>query len=487
MKNSTKILQAIFCMLLLFSFSVHAQTNVSGGIYANTTWTLANSPYIVTDTIVVFPTITLTIEPGVTVKFDDNKVLELRQSTLIAVGTATDSITFTSNSVSPYPGIWGKVFMTGTGNRVCRLSYCNFKYGSKGFQCVPGGQYTDTVFLKHSHFDSNVSGFDGYNNFYSFVDSCDFTNNTSAGVYGTKDINHSTFRGNATGITYMIYNVENCYFDSNQLGIFGFGAQVTNCILRNNLTGIQMNTLMGVIDNCIINHGQSGVWMIGSTTLKNSVIDSNSVAGVTIIGSFSTAQFITNCQIKYNDIGLFDSTSVGSIITGNQIDSNNIGIIIRYSQDTVYCNSICGNTNWGLQYLQPSSTSFIAGNYWCTNDSATVESYIYDGYDNITWGLVNYMPIDTLQCFLSTGISSTDSRIFSATVFPNPVHDKLNVVLDNNVQSEIVVYDLLSHPLVRTSFSRSISINTQSFSAGIYLYQVRSKNGGFESGRFVKE
>src|SRR5438105_14890689 len=92
-----------FLFLAVFS---NAQTNVSGGIFSNTTWTLANSPYIVVDTVVVFPGVTLTIEPGVVVKFANNKRLEIRQATLVAIGTVTDSITFTSNSLTPNPGIW---------------------------------------------------------------------------------------------------------------------------------------------------------------------------------------------------------------------------------------------------------------------------------------------------------------------------------------------------------------------------------------------
>ena len=46
----------IVCVVSILSLcSVYAQTNVSGGIYQNTTWTAANSPYIVTGSIVVFP------------------------------------------------------------------------------------------------------------------------------------------------------------------------------------------------------------------------------------------------------------------------------------------------------------------------------------------------------------------------------------------------------------------------------------------------
>src|SRR5438270_6652451 len=88
-------------LFILISFFANGQTNVSGGIYANTTWTQANSPYIITDTVVVFPGVTLTIEPGVTVKFDDGVQLEIRQAILIADGQTNDSITFTSNSSNP--------------------------------------------------------------------------------------------------------------------------------------------------------------------------------------------------------------------------------------------------------------------------------------------------------------------------------------------------------------------------------------------------
>src|SRR5438477_12641078 len=111
MKNCTKLFGVI--TLLILAVSATAQTNVSGGMYANTTWTKANSPYIVVDTVVVFPGVTLTIEPGVTVKFVNSVIIEIRQAMLIANGTINDSITFTSNSSTPYPGIWGNIHVNG--------------------------------------------------------------------------------------------------------------------------------------------------------------------------------------------------------------------------------------------------------------------------------------------------------------------------------------------------------------------------------------
>ena len=45
-------------------------TDVSGAISVDTTWTLAGSPYVVVGDVTVEPDITLTIEPGVQVRFN---------------------------------------------------------------------------------------------------------------------------------------------------------------------------------------------------------------------------------------------------------------------------------------------------------------------------------------------------------------------------------------------------------------------------------
>src|SRR5437868_5969633 len=140
----------IIIAFMLLSTAADAQTYVSGGIYSDATWFKANSPYIVTDNIVVFPNVTLTIEPGVTVKFADGKSIEIRQANLIALGTAFDSITITSNSNNPHLGIYqGIVF---TFPYKAKVEYCNFKYASKALN-TPGGPGLDS--LKHSFFYMN--------------------------------------------------------------------------------------------------------------------------------------------------------------------------------------------------------------------------------------------------------------------------------------------------------------------------------------------
>jgi len=90
-------------LLITLSQSLRAQTNVSGYILSNTTWTLANSPYIVTGNILVNNGVTLTIEPGVTVQLDTTKSLQI-DGELIAVGNAQNRITFTATDTTPARG-----------------------------------------------------------------------------------------------------------------------------------------------------------------------------------------------------------------------------------------------------------------------------------------------------------------------------------------------------------------------------------------------
>lgn len=89
----------------------HAQTEVSGNITSDTTWVSANNPYIVTDTVQVLEGATLTIEPGVVIKFNTNTVLNI-SGKLIAVGENNNNIIFTSNSETPNSNNWQAIVFT---------------------------------------------------------------------------------------------------------------------------------------------------------------------------------------------------------------------------------------------------------------------------------------------------------------------------------------------------------------------------------------
>ncbi len=76
--------------------------NVSGVITQPTTWTAANSPYILIGDVTVNPGVTLAVEPGVVVKGQGGTELKVLGH-LDAVGTVTQPITFTSaTNTGPY-------------------------------------------------------------------------------------------------------------------------------------------------------------------------------------------------------------------------------------------------------------------------------------------------------------------------------------------------------------------------------------------------
>lgn len=91
MRTFSKKMSLVASVLLVCLIQLSAQTNVSGILTANTTWTKAQSPYTLTGNVGVQSGVTLTIEPGVVVK--GNYSLQVK-GTLIAKGTAGDSVYF---------------------------------------------------------------------------------------------------------------------------------------------------------------------------------------------------------------------------------------------------------------------------------------------------------------------------------------------------------------------------------------------------------
>jgi hypothetical protein len=132
-------------LVILPSFSL-ADTTVGGTISTDTTWTASGSPYIVTSSITISGVdgadgiTTLTIEPGVEIRFSSYTQLIVgalsgNPGALIAQGTGTDPIVFTSNQASPAAGDWyGIKFYNTTDDATTSLAYCNVQYAGLGNQ-----------------------------------------------------------------------------------------------------------------------------------------------------------------------------------------------------------------------------------------------------------------------------------------------------------------------------------------------------------------
>ncbi|MFQ5869090.1 MAG: hypothetical protein ACE5JC_04225 [Candidatus Zixiibacteriota bacterium] len=113
----------LLAVALLFPLTACA-TDVSGHQWG--TWTKENSPYNVVGPIRVPPESTLVIEPGVVVDFQGHYKFKVDSSaTLLAVGTETDSIYFTTNDTATG---WGGIRFLGASSN-SRISYCRLEYG----------------------------------------------------------------------------------------------------------------------------------------------------------------------------------------------------------------------------------------------------------------------------------------------------------------------------------------------------------------------
>ena len=133
-------------------------SNVLYGFYFSNVTLTAASPgpvYYVIGDVFIQPGVTLTIEPGVTVMFAanhdtlnggdyfyDSEIL--CEGNLIAVGTQSDSISFTSSSSTPQKGDWGQIKFLGTGQGV--LQYLSVVYANNGISSSSSG----AVSLSHS-------------------------------------------------------------------------------------------------------------------------------------------------------------------------------------------------------------------------------------------------------------------------------------------------------------------------------------------------
>lgn len=146
-----------------------------GGVTKDTTLTKACSPYTIKSTINVEGNATLTIQPGVVLKFETNATVWIGHNSvgrLVAQGTAADMIVFTSAAATPAAGDWeGLHFwanaMTGNTLGYVMLDNC----GKGGVACIlgEGGVKAAAVTVDHAIIDHVGTGANGIDESSAFA------------------------------------------------------------------------------------------------------------------------------------------------------------------------------------------------------------------------------------------------------------------------------------------------------------------------------
>lgn len=443
---------AIFVFTSILSFS---QTNVSGIINSNTTWTLASSPYTVTGNILVNTGVTLTIEAGVTIKVNSGIGIQNRGE-FLAIGSASSRITFTSSSSSPSAGDWIGINLTdqstdpvfdGSGNY---LSGTIFKYvdifyagtlnGSGAFSTNNAGFLLENVKIK---FGLNAGVECSISNTVGKLINCEISNHQLIGV-------------SSTGGTSGLLDIDNCTIENNYGGIlhYGDGIILSNSIIRNhsNKSGIDIKPSGGSTFEPLItknvfsnhqNHPGAAVFIDNYPPFTNSVIthnvflnndlavllhqatarlDSNVFAGNNAVLIYGK-----NLQMSYNHIYQTHQTSTytgfsfwgdGSIIGIHQaggsqsLDFNNnmlaenisldtSMIIIGYPSQSVFNlnnNNFYRNSSDKIIYNTISSSGQdidAKNNFWGTTTSNNISNKLYDWNDDFTLSFINFSPFLT--------------------------------------------------------------------------------------------
>jgi|GEM_PF-798568 len=422
--HSNRLMFWMFICLLAFTATFLLTTNVqakplstdvSGIIATNTTWTLAGNPYIVTSNIRVNSGVTLTVEPGVEVKFDNGKGIQV-DGTLIAQGTSTDRITFTANQTPPSAGAWQYINFTSTSisatfdandNYVSGsiLQYCNILYGGGG---VPGAVHIQ-----------NTS---------PFISNCQISNNRGTGIYATNPSNlhvsNNTISNNV-GIASA--------YDNTAGGIYILGGSatiVTNIISNNSVDkgdgGVSLINLLGatlirgntITENSAngIDTGVGGVKVQGNTatvTLSDNTINNNSGGGGLKI-RWSNAYILIDKNTISNNIDRGGNAAGVDVVGGsgyidlaNNIISNNQGRGVRVNESnnlTISRNIIYSSTGSGVYIDNPSRNITISNNMISSNGEYGVA--VKYGY---TITLTNNIIASNVKEGLRLGITETPS------------------------------------------------------------------------------
>ena len=355
-------------LLFIFTPAVSQATDVCGPVFADTAWTLAGSPYIVKCGIIVKPGITLTINPGVEVRFNGAYSIQV-DGRLVAQGNSTDAITFTSNKPFPAAKDWGNIRFTT--NSQGTMEYCRIEYAGYGDE---GAVYINqtgplTTLINHCTI-AKCSG--SYGAIYANnANNLQITNNT---IRSNSD--RGIFFGNGTA------NIAGNTINNNSAsGIYAYGtAAVTGNTISNNTAtyggGIQAYSRVTITGNTISSNTAiyGGGIYCEDCTATNNTMTSNS----------ATSQGGAIYNGGYSNIS-------GNILRNNKAGEICGGIFVGYGSPTISGNNLLNIGAYEV-YNNGGSDVDAIGNWWGTAAQSEIMDKIYDWYDAPSKGEVVFYP-----------------------------------------------------------------------------------------------
>ena len=102
--------------------------------------------------------------------------------------------------------------------------------------------------------------------------------------------------------------------------------------------------------------------------------------------------------------------------------------------------------------------------------------------DDVRLYTPQYLPTNLSICeVVINGIKENEIN-----VYPNPITEKLTINTNIYELTEVILYDLSSRKLLEQTFTKTTTIDTEQLPNGMYLYEVRKKNGIIKNGKVIK-
>ncbi|HAA11242.1 MAG TPA: hypothetical protein DCE41_05885 [Cytophagales bacterium] len=395
---------SLLLVFVAFSFTSLSQTNLSGTIFSSTTLTQEGSPYTLTANVGIVDSAVLTIEPGVEIRGNFDFVVE---GGIDIVGTESDSIIMhdtrlrfgkadLSKSSIAYTKFTGSSGMT-WGDRATfafnpinnlTISHCNFQ---PGFTAIsPGYWITNTFHFKDCKMDGvlmkshrRINPYTYDNRVEYLIDHCEIQNSQiiadrylpiiqiqyselkncelsleGSAAYGPGDmfiikskLTETTFKRELYG---SLFHIEECFLvDPVFTGFKGFMVLKDSRIIASPSLEVYNNALL---------------YSPGQTTVDNCIFEAPGADFSAIrVNANPYEPSITNSTfIGFKNVVEFQNVVYGSVTQCNFFDYD------------------------GYAFINNDPTEIIAtGNYWDV-DSNTIPEVIYDLFDDIESGRVDY-------------------------------------------------------------------------------------------------
>jgi parallel beta-helix repeat protein len=394
----------VLSVLGIFSFEsevVHG-TDVSGDVYDGSggPFTLAESPYIVTGHLTVPSGRTLTIEPGVEVRFNGRYQMDI-YGFLSAIGTPLSPIQITSNSATP--GNWEGIYVNTNGQ--VDIQYCIIEYGAHAIR-----MYSTTS----NNIENSIIRYTSSHGIFmdsTTINTLSGNTFTNSGIYILgSSVEH--WNSHHIDLSNTVDGKPVLYF-KDMVG--GMGLAQAGQIILANCTGF-------TVENQDINHGSVAVQL-----------------------GFSSNNEIINNQISENLYGIVLLYSDDNLIRGNTIFNHGYSITIWYSSNNIVeDNRLYTDTptdyQWGGGiHLFQSSDIFISG---CSISRTGEGIYIQNSeFVSVMENEIDSNKGEGVRLWVSNEVDIIDNEIWDCGLgirmfqFSTNVVVYHNQIINNNIQA----------------------------------------------------